>query len=183
MSSHAVEKDAAAFHLPGHPLPILVELLCLDAPPIDMFMLSMSRPALVSTFAFATHNDGTVDMRNVATQPAGQQLLSMKAHFAALRGLRNDLAVYGLSVHSPECNERVRDTLQLPFSLLSDASRAFSEKLEFPTTAEGQLRRCTMLIDEGQITRVDFPLHQPEHAGSRAEELLRRDAGYALEAM
>ena len=45
--------DRSAFHLPGHPLPALVELASTDEQErkVDLFMTSLSRPILLTTFA------------------------------------------------------------------------------------------------------------------------------------
>ncbi|SHO78542.1 Uncharacterized protein MSYG_2889 [Malassezia sympodialis ATCC 42132] len=179
-STHAVEKDDAVFHLPGHPLPALVTLDSTDGTGVDLFMLSLRRPVLLNLFAMPVR-DGQVDIRAAAQHESAQQLRAINAELDGLRQQMPDLAVLGLSLHGPECLRRVRDNLQLRFELLSDRHRAWTDRLELPLQPQDDgsmaLRRCTMLLVEGQVSRLDFPLRQPTEVGRRAIELLRREMG------
>lgn len=181
--AHAVEKDAAVFHLPGHPLPALVSLPCTDGASVDLFMLSLTRPVLLSLFPWRSQDAGAsagADLGASRSHDSVQQLQSIKTYMPRLRDCMPDLVVYGLSTSPCAVLTQLRDTLQLPFESLSDHRREWADKLELPTTQEENgpaLRRCTLLLKEGQITRLDFPLRQPSEAGARALELLRRDTG------
>jgi len=179
-SAHAVEKDDAVFHLPGHPLPALVTLDSTDGSGVDLFMLSLRRPVLLNLFAMPMR-DGKVDLGAAAEHESAQQLCAVNAELDALQQQMPDLAVLGLSLDAPECLRRVRDELQLRFELLSDRQRAWTDRLELPMQPQGDgnmaLRRCTMLLVEGQVSRLDFPLRQPTEVGRRAIELLRRETG------
>lgn len=179
-STHAVEKDDAVFHLPGHPLPALVTLDSTDGSGVDLFMLSLRRPVLLNLFLMPVR-DGRVDLPSVAQHECAQQLRSVDAELDALKQQMPDIAVLGLSLHAPECLRRVREDLQLRFELLSDQQRAWTDKLELPLQSQDDgsqaLRRCTMLLVEGQVSRLDFPLRQPSAVGRRAIELLRRETG------
>ena len=79
--------DRSAFHLPGHPLPALVELASTDEQErkMDLFMTSLSRPILLTTFA--AHG--------------APQLLALKEHLAQLRAHSPQLAVFCLR---PPCS-------------------------------------------------------------------------------
>ncbi|PKI83945.1 hypothetical protein MVES1_002193 [Malassezia vespertilionis] len=185
MNGHNVEKDMAVFHLPGHPLPALIGLCSTDSKntPVDLFMLSLSRPVLLCAVSFPTKRvgqDTVVDLHDATAQPCGLQLQSIKDCMPALLACEPNLAVYGLSTHSPACSQRIHSALGLPFPLLADTDCSFSEQLELPRqndNGHALLRRCTMLLREGQITRLDYPLVHPTQAGARAEEMLQRDAG------
>lgn len=147
--------DRAAFHLPGHPLPALINL---DAGGrgVDLFMESLSAPILL-----CAHHPGGDSARYLA---------SLNASLASLQAQKPDLRVYGLSTSKP------RDW-SWGFPLLHDAAAALTKALELPADGDPPaLRLCTMMIKEGQIARVDYPV-PPEHAGSRTLELLKRDAG------
>ena len=185
MSAHSVEKDDGVFHLPGHPLPAFVSLVSTDAaePSVDLFLVSLSRPVLLCAFSFPSKKAGdAVEVDCAPSQPSTQQLCSFKEHLAVLRQREPDLLVYGLSMYPPACQSKVHATLGLPFPLLSDTRGELAEKLALPRADEcgvPLLRRCTMLIREGQIQRLDFPLLQPAQAAVRAEYMLQRDAGEA----
>ncbi|WFD27417.1 hypothetical protein MNAN1_002413 [Malassezia nana] len=178
-SSHAVEKDDAVFHLPGHPLPALVTLDSTDGSEVDLFLLSLRRPVLLSLFSLPTR-DGQVDLRSAQGHESQQQLRAINAEMDSLQKVMPDLAVLGLSLNAPACLRRVRDDLQLRFELLSDRQRAWTDRLELPLQAQDDgmaLRRCTMLLVEGQVSRLDFPLREPTEVGRRAVELLQRETG------
>lgn len=146
-------------------------------------MLSLTRPVLLSTFGLPTSMQPTgrqVDLEAAGDHEGAIQLLSIKDHLPQLRERMPDLVVYGLSTHNTTCLSQVRDRLQLPFECLSDARCELMDKLELPYMHDDEhrlLRRCTMLLKEGQVTRLDFPISQPSEAGPRAIELLRRDTG------
>lgn len=147
--------DRAAFHLPGHPLPALINLDACGVG-VDLFMESLSAPVLL-----CAHHPGSDSARYLA---------SLNASLSALQAQKPGLRVYGLSTSKP------RDW-SWGFPLLHDSAATLTKALELP--ADGNppaLRLCTMILKEGQITRVDYPV-PPEQAGSRALELLKRDDG------
>lgn len=165
--------DRSAFHLPGHPLPALVELASTDEQErkVDLFMTSLSRPILLTTFAAR----------------GAPQLLALKEHLAQLRAYSPQLAVYGLSTHTPAEQSQLARELSLPFALLSDQHGELTRQLELPSDCAGgaastadtpmqyALRRGTMLLKEGQVTRLDYGITDPRDMGHRALELLHRD--------
>ena len=62
--------------------------------------------------------------------------------------------------------------LHLPFPLLSDANLAFAGALNLPTFAfEGEtlLKRLTLVIDSGRVSKVFYPVFPPNKS---AEETL-----------
>jgi peroxiredoxin len=66
--------------------------------------------------------------------------------------------------------------LALPFAILSDAGGAFGDALRLPTFTTGgtiYLKRLTLLVSEGAIAKVFYPVRDP--AGHAAE--LLRDVG------
>ena len=102
-------------HLVGHPLPVLVSLASTDNSTVDLFRDSFLRPILLSTFALSGHT-----AESVQTCEAVHQLESFKLHMSALKEVQSNLAVFGLSADDVSTLTRVRDSLQLPFELLSD---------------------------------------------------------------
>ena len=62
--------------------------------------------------------------------------------------------------------------LHLPFGLLSDAELAFAEALDLPTfEVDGMvlLKRLTLVIDDGRIEKVFYPVFPPDKS---AEEVV-----------
>jgi peroxiredoxin len=89
------------------------------------------------------------------------------AEFAEL-GLR----LFGLSRQTTEYQRELAARLGLLFPILSDADGRFAAALPLPSfTAGGEiyLRRLTLLIEEGRIERVFYPVRDP---ASHAAELL-----------
>ena len=156
----------------GHPLPVLVSLASTDNSTVDLFRDSFLRPILVSTFAFPGHT-----AESLPTCEAAHQLESFKMHMSALKEVQSDLAVFGLSTDDISTLTRIRDTLQLPFELLSDAQGELADKLHSPrfTDATGSLdlRRCVLVRVEGRVSRLLYPLADARDAGARAFRLLR----------
>jgi peroxiredoxin len=90
------------------------------------------------------------------------------AEFAAL-GLR----LFGLSRQTTEYQRELVNRLGLPFPILGDADGRFAAALRLPSFTTGgeiYLRRLTLLIDEGRIASVFYPV--PDPAGHAAELLL-----------
>ena len=159
-----------AYHLPGHPLPALVELTSTDAqePVVDLFFAGLSRPLLLSVFSLpgAERDASVAQLRSLATEVP--QLLAYKP----------ELRVFGLSVDVPREQADVHAECRLPFPLLSDTSHAFCDALELPRDGDAPaLARGTLLVQEGQVTRLDYELRYPSSAGTRAMELLQRAYG------
>ncbi len=105
------------------------------------------------------------------------QSCAFRDHHAELRAL--DAHVYGLSVQDTGYQREVAKRLHLPFELLSDEGLAFVEALGLPTfEVEGMslIRRLTLVVRDGQIEKVFYPVFPP---GKNAEEVvawLRKEA-------
>jgi peroxiredoxin len=87
--------------------------------------------------------------------------------FAAL-----DAAVFGLSTQSTEHQRELVARLGVPFALLSDAAFAVQRGLRLPTFAAGgerYLTRLTLVVQDGRIARVFYPVHSSE---THAREVL-----------
>jgi peroxiredoxin len=80
--------------------------------------------------------------------------------------------VYGLSTQTSDYQRELVDRLGLPFAILSDADLALTRALRLPTfEAAGQtlLKRHTLVIREGLIEHVFYPVFPPD--GHAAEVL------------
>lgn len=92
-------------------------------------------------------------------------------HFAELRaaGVQN---VFGLSNQDTDYQTEVARRLELPFELLSDEKGELGEALRLPTfTVEGKAlyKRLTMVIRDGRIEKVFYPVFPPD---KHAQEVL-----------
>jgi peroxiredoxin len=94
------------------------------------------------------------------------------AEFAILH-----VKIFGLSFLSPEWQKDFLNTNGLPFSLLSDEHRRFSDALELDTFQAGDvdyITRRSFIANDGVITHDIYPVISPEHNAAEILELLRR---------
>jgi peroxiredoxin len=81
--------------------------------------------------------------------------------------------VFGVSAQSPDDQRAFAARSGIPYLLLSDAGFAFADALGLPrfdTGGVSYLKRLTMIVRNGVIYRVIYPVHPP---GSHARELLQ----------
>jgi peroxiredoxin len=73
--------------------------------------------------------------------------------------------VFGLSTQDTPWQQEAVERLHLPFALLSDASFALTDALRLPTfEALGKrlLKRMAVVIDDGRIATVFYPVFPPD---------------------
>lgn len=73
--------------------------------------------------------------------------------------------VFGLSTQDSNYQREARDRLHLPFELLSDERLALAQAIKLPTmNVAGMtlLRRLALVIDDGRITTVFYPVFPPD---------------------
>ena len=81
--------------------------------------------------------------------------------------------VFGLSTQTSEYQREARDRLHLPFEMLSDAEWELANELDLPTfTIEGDdyLKRLTLVISDGRIEHVFYPIFPPDEHASEVLE-------------
>jgi peroxiredoxin len=80
--------------------------------------------------------------------------------------------VLGLSGQLTADQQEFAARMRLPFPILSDAGHALSAALRLPTFDTGgvvYLKRLTVVVHDGQIERVIYPVHPPH---THAQQLL-----------
>jgi peroxiredoxin len=101
------------------------------------------------------------------------QSCSFRDHHAELRAL--GASVFGLSTQDTDYQSEAATRLHLPFALLSDSDLAFAGALDLPTfEVEGMvlLKRLTLIIDEGWIEKVFYPVFPPDRSAEEVVEWL-----------
>ena len=91
------------------------------------------------------------------------QSCAFRDHHAELRGL--GARVFGLSTQSTGYQREAAERLHLPFPLLSDEELRFARKLGLPTFDVGEMtliRRITLVIRDGKIEKVFYPVFPPD---------------------
>ena len=103
------------------------------------------------------------------------QSCSFRDHHEELRAL--GARVFGLSVQDTGYQKEVAERLHLPFDLLSDEDLAFTNTLGLPTfEVDGMtlIKRLTLVIDDGRIEKVIYPVFPPDKNAEEVVEWLSR---------
>jgi peroxiredoxin len=94
------------------------------------------------------------------------QTCSFRDHFAELRAL-GVAHLFGLSTQDPVYQREAAERLHLPFTILSDEQLQLSRAMNLPTfTTSGMtlLKRFTLVIDDGIVTHVFYPVFPPDRS-------------------
>ena len=78
--------------------------------------------------------------------------------------LQAEAGVYGVSTQSISYQREFAQRLALPFPLVSDEALRLQRALKLPTFAAGgiaYLKRLTLVIDNGRIERIFYPVAAP----------------------
>jgi peroxiredoxin/catechol 2,3-dioxygenase-like lactoylglutathione lyase family enzyme len=172
------QDDGAARHLPGRALPDLA----LPATRGGAFNVSILGGRTVLYIYPRTGVPG-VDL------PAGwddipgargctPQSCSFRDHFTELKAL-GVAHVFGLSTQDTDYQREAAERLHLPFPLLSDAELKFTRALDLPTfTVAGMtlLKRMVLIVDDGVIGKVFYPVFPPDKSAADVVAFLRQSS-------
>lgn len=172
------EDDGEADHLPGTTVPS-VTLSATDGTAVDLSELSGR--TIVYCYPKTGRPDEDVIPDGWDEIPGARgctpESCGFRDHYRDLLD-RGASEVFGLSVQSSEYQREVRDRLGLPFELLSDSSQEFTDQLRLPTfeiAGERLLKRLTLVLSDGRIEHVFYPVFPPdEHAAEVARWLETR---------
>lgn len=160
--------DGAAKHLPGLHLPSIP----LPATGGSMVDLAACRGR---TVVYAYPRTGRPDVANPdgwdlipGARGCSPQSCAFRDHFADLQAL-GVAQLYGLSTQDTEYQREAAARLHLPFPLLSDADLRFATALQLPTFEKAGmtlLKRLTLVIDDGKVSHVFYPVFPPDENAS-----------------
>jgi peroxiredoxin len=105
------------------------------------------------------------------------QSCAFRDHHAELGAL--GARVFGLSTQTTPQQAEATARLHLPFPLLSDAAGELTRALRLPTfRVEGQdlLRRVTLIVRDGVIEKVFYPVFPPDQNAADVMDWLRQQA-------
>jgi peroxiredoxin len=88
---------------------------------------------------------------------------SFRDHYRQLRNLKTQ--VFGLSTQPTEYQREMAARLHLPFEVLSDAGFVLTNALRLPTfefDGVRLLKRLTLVLSDGKIERVFYPVFPPD---------------------
>lgn len=164
--------DGAASHLWDMPLPPF-ELAATDGSRVRLDRL----PGRVVVYAYPRTGKPdepplVVDWDSIpGARGCTPESCGFRDHFRDLRGAGAAL-VFGLSTQDTGYQREAAERLHLPFALLSDADLELTKALRLPTfDVAGQtlLRRFTLVISDGRVEHVFYPVFPPDR---HAEEVL-----------
>ena len=167
------ENDGEADHLPGMEMPD-VSLPATDG--TTVVLQELSTRTVLYVYPMTGRPDKDVIPKGWEDVPGARgctpESRGFSNHYNELR--ENGVGeVFGLSTQSSKYQREARDRLQLPFEMLSDAEWELTNKLDLPTfTIEGSnyLKRLTLVITDGRIEHVFYPIFPPdEHANEVLE--------------
>lgn len=161
--------DGAADHLPGRSLPD-VALAASDGGSVSLARLRGR------SVVYAYPRTGEPGRPNLVpgwdaipgARGCTPQACDFRDRHAELLG-RGVARIYGLSTQTSAYQRAAAERLHLPFALLSDRSRALATALGLPTfevAGEVLLRRLTLVIDDGVVTRVFYPVFPPDRGAA-----------------
>jgi peroxiredoxin len=172
--------DGGAAHLLGHRLPP-VTLPATDGTPVALDRLGPGR-TIVYAYPLTGGPDADVPT-DWDTIPGAR---GCTAEACAFRDHHADLlaagasAVFGLSTQDTAYQREAVDRLHLPFAMLSDQSLALTRAMRLPTFAvDGRtlLRRLTIVVRDGVVEKVFFPVFPPDQHAAEVLAWLVRTPG------
>jgi len=172
--------DGLADHL--HNFPSVPNLFLPSTPAgdrVNLFTLSSERPVLLFIYP-RTGEPGKPTPSGWDDIPGARgctpELCSVRDSFSVLQTLCSGISIFGVSTQPTPYQSEVATRLQLPYALLSDADLEFTRGLNLPTfEVDGMvlLKRITLLLDKGLVTKVDYPVFPSDQAARRAADLIR----------
>lgn len=172
------EDDGEARHLAGSKLKS-VKLLATDGNLIDLAQLSGR--TVVYIYPMTGRPDRALpDGWNEIPGARGctPQSCSFRDHFAELKRLGVD-HLFGLSSQTSEWQKEAAQRLHLPFALLSDAEGNFRKTHRLPHFETGGmtlLKRMTLVIEDGRIRKVYYPVFPPDQSAQDVIDWLKAHA-------
>ena len=103
------------------------------------------------------------------------QSCSFRDHFAELKALGVS-HLYGMSTQDGDYQREAAERLHLPFAILSDAGLRFTRALRLPTFAVDGMtlqKRMVLVIDDGVIAKVFYPVFPPDQSAGVVVAWLR----------
>jgi peroxiredoxin len=160
--------DGAARHLPGMRLPDLA-LLATDGASINLAKLA-GRTVVYAYPRTGVPGKPLIEGWDAIPGARGctPQSCGFRDHFADLRRAGVD-HLFGLSTQDTAYQREAVERLHLPFAILSDAGLELTRALKLPTFEAGGMRllkRLTLVIDDGMIAHVFYPVFPPDKSAA-----------------
>jgi peroxiredoxin len=169
------QDDGAARHLAGVKLPDLA-LPATRAPPVNLAKLKGRTVLYIYPRTGVPGVDAPPGWDDIpGARGCTPQSCGFRDHFAELKAL-GVAQVYGLSTQDTAYQREAAERLHLPFPLLSDADLDFARGLHLPlfmTSGMTLLKRMALVIDDGVIVKVFYPVFPPDKNAAEVVAWLR----------
>jgi peroxiredoxin len=158
------QDDGAARHLAGVKLPDLA-LPATSGPAVNLAKLRGRTVLYIYPRTGVPGVDAPPGWDDIpGARGCTPQSCGFRDHFAELKTL-GVAQVYGLSTQDTAYQREATERLHLPFPLLSDAELDFARGLHLPlfmTSGMTLLKRMALVIDDGVIIKVFYPVFPPD---------------------
>jgi peroxiredoxin len=167
--------DGAARHLAGKTLPDLA-LPATGGPAVNLAKLAGRSVVYVYPRTGVPGVDAPPGWDDIpGARGCTPQSCGFRDHFAELNAL-GVAHVFGLSTQDTDYQREAAARLHLPFPILSDAALALTRALDLPTfSVAGMtlLKRMALVIDNGTIVKVFYPVFPPDKNAAEVIAWLR----------
>jgi len=167
----APQEDGAARHLAGMRMPSLA-LAATDGSNVDLSKLSGRTVVYVYPRTGVPGQPLPEGWNEIpGARGCTPQSCGFRDHFGELKRL-GVARVFGLSTQGTAYQREAVERLHLPFPVLSDERLALARALDLPTfttSAMTLLKRMALIIDDGVISKVFYPVFPPD---KNAEEVI-----------
>jgi len=167
----APQDDGAADHLTGIALPDLA-LPATSGGPVNLSKLAGRTVLYIYPRTGVPGVDLPPGWNDIpGARGCTPQSCAFRDHHAELKTL-GVAQLFGLSTQDTAYQQEAATRLHLPFAILSDQKLSFTQALKLPTfTVAGMtlLKRMALVIDDGAITKVFYPVFPPD---KNAEEVV-----------
>jgi peroxiredoxin len=167
--------DGAARHLFGMRLPS-ISLPATNRSRVDLSKL----PGRVVVYTYPrTGRPGVPNPEGWDLIPGARgctpQTCAFRDHFAELKAAGVD-SLFALSTQDPAYQQEAAERLELPFAILSDEHFELTSAMGLPTfDTQGMtlLKRLTLIIDDGVVEHVFYPVFPPDRNATAVLAWLR----------
>ncbi len=171
----APQDDGAARHLAGMKLPVLA-LPATSGGAVDLARLAGRTVLYIYPRTGVPGVDAPPGWDDIpGARGCTPQSCGFRDHFAELKAA-GVAHLFGLSTQDTAYQREAAERLHLPFAILSDEKLAFTRALRLPTfTTSGMtlLKRMALVIDDGVIAKVFYPVFPPDKNAAEVIAWLR----------
>lgn len=171
--------DGATSHLIGTQLPTLA-LISTEGEAVDLSVL-IGRSVVYAFPRMGRPDQPLLDGWDMIPGARGctPQSCAFRDHAEQLRAA-GAAHLFGLSTQNTSYQREAVERLHLPFSLLSDENLSFVKALSLPTFETAGmtlLKRLTLVINDGMIEHVFYPVFPPDKNAAEVVEWLENLTG------